>query len=83
MTDKATIRERFPAVMPFVDEMKALFGDGVKIVHIKNNETGDEMETRDNIEPPYSLNSAQFIKLGQVENACDVEARKAAERGRK
>jgi hypothetical protein len=87
MSDKPTIRDRFPDAMPFLDDMKAHFGDGIKIVHIKNKVTGDEMETRDNIEPPYSLNAAQFIKLGQVENACDVEDRRRSEsevrRGRK
>jgi hypothetical protein len=82
-TNKATVRERFPEVMPFVDEMRALFGNDLKITHIKNNETGEEMETRDNIEPPNSLDSSQWLKLGEFVNVCDRDVEKAVKNGRK
>lgn len=83
MNDKPTIRDRFPDVMPFVDALNAACGGGVKIAHIKNNQTGDEMETRDNIEPSNSLDSSQYLKLGQVKDQWELDDKKAANNGRK
>lgn len=82
-TDKKDIRDRFPDVMPFVDALNAACGGGVKIVHIKNNKTGDEMQKRDNIEPSNSLNSSQYLKLGKVKDQWKIEDEKAATNGRK
>jgi len=78
-------RAAFPAVAAIVDEFKAVFGDGVRVLALE--ESGKRHETKQyKPESEYggSLGLTDFIRLGEIsrENTAMLEKR-GTDRGKK